>query len=162
MPSGFAQETAPTEYQIKAAFIYNFAKFVEWPADAFSTDTAPITIGVLGDNVFGDNLERTIQNKVINNHPFAFRAFRSIADITNCQILFISRSEKKHLPQILGALQKTSTLTVSEMDQFIQSGGMINFVIEEERIHFEINNENAKKSGLKISSKLLGLAVHSH
>ena len=159
---GFAQDSSPSEYQIKAAFLYNFAKFVEWPTRAFAGPTSPITIGVLGENVFHDDLEKTIHGKVINGHPLQFKEFHSVTEATNCQILFISPSEKSHLSKILDGLRGASVLTVSQMDHFTEDGGMINFIIEDNRVHFQINNEAAKKAGLTISSKLLSLAAHSH
>jgi len=159
---GSAQNPPPTEYQIKAAFLYNFAKFVEWPAQAFPGPTSPMVVGVLGENAFGDNLERAIRDKTVNNHPFQFKQFHSVTEATNCQILFISASEKSRLPRILAGLRGTSVLTVSETDQFIKAGGMINFVIEDNRVHFQINDQAAKQAGLKISSKLLSLATHNH
>jgi hypothetical protein len=159
---GFAQTPPPTEYQIKAAFLYNFAKFIKWPPQTFASPESPIVIGVLGENVFGGDLEQTIRDKTFNDHPFQFKEFHSVDQATNCQILFISASEQERLPKILSDLHGTSVLTVSEMDHFIEAGGMINFVIEEKRIHFQINNEAAEKAGLTISSKLLSLATHPH
>jgi hypothetical protein len=153
---------APSEYQIKAAFVYNFAKFVKWPAPAFASADSPIVIGVLGENVFGEELKRTLENKTFNNRAFELKAFHSVTEATHCQILFISPSEQDRLPQIFTALHGTSVLTVGETDHFLEAGGMINFVIEEKRIHFEINNDTAEKAGLIISSKLLSLATHSH
>lgn len=157
---GFAQNSSPSEYQIKAAFLYNFAKFVQWPAQVFPRPTSPIVIGVLGKNVFGGDLEKTIHGKAINGHPLLFKEFRSTTEATNCEILFISPSEKNHLPKILNGLHGANVLTVSETDHFTEDGGMINFVIEDDRIHFQINNDAAKKAGLTISSKLLSLAIH--
>jgi len=157
-----AQEAAPSEYQIKSAFLYNFAKFVEWPVSAFATPTSPIVVGVLGNNVFGDNLEKTLSNKVLNNRPLEYKKFESVMEATNCQILFISSSEKGKLPKIFEALRGTSVLTVSETPEFIEAGGMINFTLEANKIRFQINDETAKKARLKISSKLLSLAVHPH
>jgi hypothetical protein len=158
---GLAQTPPPSEYQIKAAFVYNFAKFVKWPPQAFAGPDSPIVIGVLGENVFGDELERTVRNKTFNNRSFQLQEFHSVAEATHCQILFISTSEQERLPQILSALRGTSVLTVGEMDHFIDAGGMINFVIEENRVHFQISNEAAEKAGLTISPKLLSLATHS-
>lgn len=158
----FAQDSSPTEYQIKAAFLYHFAQFVEWPTQAFAGPQSPIVIGVLGKNVFGDDLERTIHNKTVNHHPFQCEEIHSVREATHCQILFISASEKSRLPRILKDLRGTSILTVSETDQFIQAGGMINFVIEDDEVHFQINDAAAKQAGLKISSKLLSLAVRNH
>ncbi|HUA67460.1 MAG TPA: YfiR family protein [Candidatus Saccharimonadales bacterium] len=156
----FAQESGPSEYQIKAAFLYHFAQFVKWPPQAFASPTSPVVIGVLGKNMFGGNLEQTIRNKTINNHPIEFKQFDSVSEAVHCQILFISPSEKGRLPRILKGLAGASVLTVSETDHFTDAGGMINFVIENDEVHFQINNEAAQKAGLKISSKLLTLAVH--
>jgi len=155
----FAQDAAPTEYQIKAAFLYNFVKFVDWPPQSFATPSSPIVIGVLGENVFGDNLEQAVHDKIINNHPLQYKKFDSVAEATNCQVLFISASEKNRFPQILDTLRGRSILTVSESDRFIAAGGIINFVIVNNRVRFQINNESARKAGLTISSDLLNLAV---
>ena len=158
---GFAQEPAP-EYQIKAAFLFNFAKFVDWPPQAFPQATSPIIVGVLGKNVFGHYLQDTIRDKQVKNRRFEIKEFASVNDALNCHILFISPSLKDDLPKILSALRNTSVLTVSESDQFIPAGGMINFTIEESKVHFQINDDAAKKAGLRISSKLLSLAARNH
>lgn len=155
-------QTAPTEYQIKAAFIYHFAEFVDWPPQAFTGASSPMVIGILGENVFGDNLQRTINGKTVRGHPLQVKQFTSLAEATNCQVLFISASEKDNLPKILAQLQGGNTLTVGEkMDNFLSTGGMINLVIVEAKVRFQINNEAAKKAGLTISSKLLTLAVNN-
>lgn len=162
LATGFRCHAQPTEYQIKAAFIYNFALFVEWPPAAFAETNSPMVIGVLGKNVFGDSLEQTINGKAIKGHPLQFKAFTSMAEATNCQVLFISTSEKSRLSKILALLQGTSTLTVTEnTDDFIGNGGMINLVIVGNKVRFQINNQAAKKVGLIISSKLLSLAINS-
>ena len=159
---GFKCYAQPTEYQIKAAFIYNFARFVDWPTQAFADSTSPMTIGLLGKNVFGDNLQQAISDKTIKGHPLQFRQFDSISDATNCQVLFISSSEKSHFSKILDRLQGACVLTISEeTDSFIGDGGMINLVIVDDKVRFEINNDAAKKAGLTISSKLLSLALNS-
>jgi len=155
---GRPQESQPTEYQLKAAFLFNFAKFVEWPPAAFATPTSPIIIGVLGDNPFGDDLERTIRGKTLNARRLEIKEFRSAPQATNCHILFISTSEKKRLPEIFEGLRGTSVLTVGETDRFTETGGMINFVPEGNKIRFQINEIAARSAGLKISSKLLNLA----
>ena len=158
---GLAQE-APTEYQVKAAFLFNFAKFVEWPAEAFPETNSPIVIGVLGKNVFGTDLEKTIRGKTVNNRHFEFKNFNSPTDATNCHILFISPSLKDNLPKIVDGLHNASVLTVSETEQFITAGGMINFIIADNKtVRFQISDDAAKKAGLKISSKLLSLAARS-
>jgi hypothetical protein len=155
------EDSQPTEYQIKAAFIFNFAKFVEWPAAAFAKASSPIVVGVLGENPFRDALEKTIKNKTVDEHPVIIREFRAATDATNCHILFISSSEKAQLPQILKQLNGRNVLTVGEMPGFTETGGMINFVLEGTKIRFQINNDAANSAGLKISSKLLNLSVRS-
>src|SRR5256885_5377918 len=100
-----SQPSQPTEYQLKAAYLFNFAKFVDWPEAAFSSPGAPLVIGVLGENPFGDLLESTVQGKALNHHPLTVREIRAPNEITNCHILFISSSEKKRLPEILKGLQ---------------------------------------------------------
>jgi hypothetical protein len=155
---GRAQESPPTEHQLKAAFLLNFAKFVEWPPAAFAETGSPILLGILGENPFGDAVEQTIRGKTINNRPLMVKQFRLAAEATNCHILFIGASEKARLPETLAALRGTSVLTVGEMDRFTETGGMINFVRQGNKIRFQINEVAAKSVGLKISSKLLSLA----
>lgn len=160
MSHAFAQ-SQPSEYDLKAAFLFNFAKFVEWPPDAFAETNSPIVIGILGNNVFGDTLEKIINDRKVNNRGFQFVHFDSSSEATNCQILFISTSEKNDFAKIIGTLHNASILTVSETDGFLKAGGMINFLIEGKNIRFQISDEAAKKARLKISSKLLSLAVPS-
>jgi hypothetical protein len=149
----------PSEYDLKAAFLFNFAKFVEWPPEAFAETNSPIVIGILGKNVFGDTLEKIINNRKVNNRGFEFRHFDSTSETTNCQILFVSSSEKNDFAKIVSALHNASVLTVSEADGFLKAGGMVNFLIEGKNIRFQISDEAAKKARLNISSKLLSLAV---
>lgn len=154
-----AQESRSSEYQIKAAFLYHFAKFVDWPSGAFPQPDSPLVITVAGDNVFNSDLERIVKSKTINGHPLVVRHVHAVADLKPSHILFISSSEQARLPEILKAVQGASILTVSETNDFLANGGMINFLLEENKVHFEINNEAAKRAGLKISAKLLALAT---
>jgi hypothetical protein len=157
-----ARSQEPSEYQVEAAFLYYFAKFVVWPAEAFPQQNSPITIGILGEDPFGDALETTVHNKTIDNHPFRIvhLDMKSLPEASRCQILFICPSEKRRLSEILAAVKNSSVLTVSKMDKFIQSGGMINFWLEDKKVRFEINDEPARRAGLKISAKLLNLSRH--
>jgi len=155
---GSAQPAQPSEYQVKAAFLFNFAKFVEWPPATFPDDKSPLCIGVLGANPFGVDLERFVRDKTINGHPLIVRECHTVEDGKKCQILFVSASEAKQLPDILKGLQGANVLTVGETDGFIESGGIVNFVSEANKIRFQINDAVAKSAGLKISSKLLSLA----
>jgi hypothetical protein len=153
------QQSPPTEYQLKAAFVFNFARFVEWPKSAFATPTSPLVIGILGDNPFRDDLTKMVGNKSVDTHPVVTREFHSVTEATNCHILFISTSEKKKLPEILQSLKGTSVLTVAEMERFIETGGMINFFPEGTKIRFQINQDTATSAGLKVSSKLMSLST---
>jgi hypothetical protein len=153
------QDAQPSEYQIKAAFIYNFAKFVQWPAKSLPPDDSPLVIGILGENPFHDDLNHIVSGKKVDEHPLVIKPVRTALEATNCHTLFISASEKPRLPQILKELKGASVLTVSEMDGFIEAGGMISFVREGTKVRFRINNEAAIKEGLKVSSKLLMLAL---
>lgn len=155
-----AQNSQPSKYQIEAAFIYNFARFVDWPAHAFTDASSPMIIGVLGKNRFGEDLAQTISGKVIGGHPLKFRECASLAEATSCQVLFISDSEKNHLSKIISGLGSASILTVSETDNFIVAGGMIHLRIVDDKMRFDINNSAAKSAGLTISSKLLSLAIN--
>jgi hypothetical protein len=159
--SSRAQDAQPSEYQLKAAFLFNFAKFVEWPPEVFSEPAAPIVIGIIGENPFGKDLEDIVRDKKINARALIIKPIVSLDDGKKCHLLFISTSEKNRLPEIFQVLGKASVLTVGETDQFTQNGGVINFVREGNKIRFEISDDAAKRAGLKISSKLLNLAVRS-
>ncbi|MDB6065275.1 MAG: hypothetical protein JWR26_1483 [Pedosphaera sp.] len=157
--AGDSQESQLSESKVKAAFLFNFAKFVEWPQDAFAKPESPMTIGILGESPFGSDLEAIIQNKTINDRALQIKGMRSLGEITNCHVLFISTSEKKRLSEILEGLHGASVLTVGETEGFTEAGGMINLVREGKKFRFQINSDAARKAKLKISSKLLGLAL---
>ena len=160
-----AQAPPPTESQVKSAFLYNFAKFIDWPPTAFADDKSPFIIGILGSNPIGAELTRTTADKRVSDRLIAIKTYRPEDDLTRCHILFISNSEKKRFPEILQRLRGTAVLTVGETDGFIEAGGMVNFVLEAgktaNKIRFQINDEAARKAALKISSKLLSLAIRS-
>ena len=145
------------EYQVKAAFLYNFAKFVEWPPQAFKNPQDPIAICILGQNPFGDALEQTVRGKMIDTRTFSIRQVTDARQASACHILFVSSSERKRARSVLGEL-KSSVLTVGEADGFTSDGGIVNFKIEEGRIQIQINVEAAEQEKLRISSKLLSLA----
>lgn len=157
----YSQGAPISEYKVKAAFLFNFTKFVEWPPESFAKSDGPLIIGIFGENPFGSDLDDIIHDKTVNNRGIKTRILHSPAECTNCQVLFISVAEKSHLPEILEKLRGTSVLTVGESDGFTEAGGMINFVREGTKFRFQINNEEAKKAKLKISSRMLGLAVPS-
>jgi hypothetical protein len=153
-----AQSEKPTEYQVKAAFIYNFAKFAEWPSEAFQDDSAPVLVGVLGEDPFGDTLEQTIQGKTVNGRNLLIRRSHQIHDLKGCHVLFISSSEQKRLPRILETVRGSGVLTVGESEHFTKLGGAIRLLLEDNKVRFEINLDAAMRSRVKISSKLLAVA----
>lgn len=158
---GRAYAAQPSEYELKAAFLYHFAQLVNWPPEAFAKADSPMAIGVLGENPFGKQLEESLRGKSVNGHPLAVKEFQTTEQGANtCHILFISRSEREHLPEILAAVRGKSVLTVGETDHFTEMGGMINFTLDGTKIRFQINDAAAKAVGLKISSKLLSLATN--
>jgi YfiR/HmsC-like len=153
-----AQVSPSNEYAVKAAFLFHFAQFVEWPPSALRDSNAPFVFCTLGDDPFQGALEETITGKTIGNRLVRVFHARQLQDTQNCQILFIPASEKKHLPAILAWLKNSPVLTVGEAASFAQDGGMIGFCLEDKKIRFEINLAAADHAGLKISSRLLALA----
>jgi YfiR/HmsC-like len=153
-----AQGQTVDEYQVKAAFLYNFAKFVEWPAGEFKSPGDPIVICVLGRNPFGPLLEQAIMGKQIDGRSLLTREVSGIRECGGCNLLFIGASEKKRWPAVLESLKTDSVLTVGETVNFAAAGGIINFKRDAGKVSFEINVYAAQRARLKISSKLLSLA----
>lgn len=153
-----ARAQVVNEYQVKAAFIYNFSKFVEWPPQAFKTAKDPITICVLGQNPFGNALEETVSGKMVEGRAFIVRQLSSEPAATGCQILFVSSSERNRLHSILSDIKITGVLTVGETETFASEGGVINFKIEAGTVRIQVNVDAAEQAKLRISSRLLSLA----
>ena len=163
-PAARAQEIDEAKaLKVKAAYLYNFAKFIEWPDDALGDEEAPFVIGVLGDDPFGQSLDDTVKAKKIAKRPVKIRRLRwseqeDRAEVKSCQILYISNSERSRLKEILAALEDQPVLLVADITGFASDGGMIGFVLEQQRIIFEINREALEQAKLKASAKLLKLA----
>jgi hypothetical protein len=157
-------QPAASEYEVKAAFLYNFIKFVEWPPKAYFDRNAPLIIGVLGENPFSspseatNYLDQAVTGKIINERKIVVKYSDRLADLTHCQLLFVGKSERNRIKDILANVSGMTILTVGETDNFCQQGGVINFVMQSEKVRFEINVGAAEKAGLKISSKLLNVA----
>ena len=154
-----AQQTAATEYQVKAAYLYNFGKFVAWPDKGEMGKGQPFEICVLGEDPFGAALDTVVAGETISGKDVATKRITNPREIDDCRILFISSSEGGRLTDILGALDRTSVLTVSDIPQFSQRGGMIQFVLDGSRVRFEVNLTKAEGAGLNLSSELLKVAV---
>lgn len=152
-----AAASTPREYTVKGAFLYNFVHFVDWPAAAFTSGESPFTVGILGKNPFGTNLE-SLNGQSVKNRQLLVKTLGSIEEAKDCQLVFISNSERGRLLQILTALQDVPVLTVSDIEGFAASGGMIHFVTLEDKVRFEINLKEAQAVKLKLSSQLLKLA----
>jgi len=154
-----SQESFPPgeEYQIKAAFLYNFGKFVAWPG-ATANSGEPLVIAVFGRDPFGRVLDQTVQGRLVQGRPVIVRRPTRIEDLLPCQILFVSSSEKNGLARILQAVGGAGVLVVGETDGFLRLGGAIAFSVEQEKVRFEINEEAARRNGLRIDSRLLTLA----
>ncbi len=157
-PDLLAQSAISKEYQVKAAFLFNFAQFVEWPTNAFPTPQSPLVIGILGTDPFGLFLDELVRDEKVNGHPLVIHRYRRVEECETCHILFISTSEARQVDQILAKLKGRSLLTVAEMDAFASRGGMIHFVTAQNKIRFRINVDATKAGQLTISSKLLKAA----
>jgi hypothetical protein len=153
-----AQAQSADEYQVKAAFLYNFAKFVEWPAHAFKSPEDPVVICVMGRSPFGPLLEQAVSGKQIEGRPLAVREIAEIREAVACQILFVAAGEKKRVPAILDQIKTGAVLTVGETQNFAAAGGVINFKLEDGKVRIEVNVYAAERAKLRISSKLLSLA----
>ncbi len=156
-----AQTLAAPEYKIKAAFLFNFAVLTEWPTNAFASEKAPLKIGVLGKDPFGRLLEDAMRDKNIHGRKIEIKRFKQLKDLETCHLLFISLSEEEHLEEISALLAKQPVLTVSEIDRFNFRGGLIWLIKEKDEIKFRIRKGKVRENGLKLSSKLLTLAINA-
>lgn len=149
----------PTEYQVKAAFLYHFAKYVQWPDEAFWGPQEPFVVGVLGEDPFGRVLEETLDGKTVLDRPIAIRRLGNVEEALAAHILFVSSSEERDLPRILGSLRGRAVLSAGETNGFAESGGIVGFKLKSKRVRFEINLSRAEEARLRISSQLLKLAT---
>lgn len=156
LPAVFAQQPKPQEYQVKAIYLYNFSKFVQWPPATGSKDSFAICI--IGRDPFGTALDSVLVGEKIEQKTMEARRIMDVQDAAKCQILFIAASESARVKQILSSLGKNSVLTVSDMPDFSQNGGMIQFMVQDNKVRFEVNLPAADKAGLVLSSQLLKVA----
>lgn len=157
LTSAFA-EAAPRisdEYRVKAAFLFNFAQFVEWPASAFPNGDSPFVIGILGEDPFGSYLDDLVRGETVGHRPLLIRRCHDLREASGCHILFVSRSETASLGGVLEELKHRAILTISDVDAFNRYGGMVRFVMENGKIRLRINLDSAKAAHLTISSKIL-------
>ena len=152
-----AQSTS-REYQIKAAFLFNFTQFVEFPASSFFAPQTPFVIGILGKNPFGSYLEETVSGETVNGHPIVVKYFDNVEEVKVCHILFVNLTDPAKLEQINAHLKGQAILTVSDAPYFLTKGGMVRFYTKNNKTQLQIHLEAAKANNLDISSKLLRLA----
>lgn len=154
-----AEASAPTESEVKAAYLYNFGRFVEWPARARAAKGESFKICVLGEVPFRAVLYKTVGGETIDGKPVVVKSLSAVQEAGDCHILFIGSSERGELKEILAAADGTAALTVSDMPEFTRRGGMIQFLLENNRVRFQINVAAAEHAGLALSSQLLRVAV---
>lgn len=160
LSSALGQHAKPTEYEIKAAYLYNFSKFVQWPVQATPAQSDAFAICVIGADPFGPVLTAIVENETVAGKRVVARQIPASEDAVKCRILFISSSEEKRVQQVLSSLAGASVLTVSDLPKFARRGGMVQFVLEGNRVRFEVNSAAAERAGLTLSSELLKVAVN--
>jgi hypothetical protein len=146
------------EYQVKALFLYNFARYVEWSPQSFKAPHDPIVICILGQNPFGNFLDQAVAGKVVEGRPFVVRKISDIESGGTCNIVFVHSSDRKRCRAMVGRIKGSGILTVGESEGFTEDGGVINFKLDDGKLRFEIDVDAAARENLRISSKLLSLA----
>lgn len=159
IPGALAQSAKPTDYDVKAVYLYNFGRFVEWPEKVDATKRGSFTVCILGQDPFGPSLDTTIAGETIEGKTIVAKRISSPQESGDCQILFLSLAETSRLNKIIADLNKKAVLTVSDMPQFVKSGGMIQFVLEGKKVRFEVNLTATQHAGLTLSSELLKVAT---
>ena len=145
------------EYRIKAAFLYNFARFVEWPQQD-GRNEGNMVIGILGKDPFGPILDQIVRGKKAAGRPLEIKRLSSVDNPASCHLVFVSSLERQHIETLLTAVNGAGVLTVGETPHFLDKGGMINFVIEKERVRIDLNLSTTRAAGLNVSSQLIRVA----
>jgi hypothetical protein len=156
-PKALSQNEEGVAYPVKLAFLYNFTKFVEWPANSYRDAAAPLAICIVGHDPFSPDLEGELRTRTVGGHPVEVRTLRPNDTLSVCHVVFVPATEKDQ-DRIVDSLNGSSTLTVGETDGFAVRGGIINLTVEENKVHFEVNQLAADRAGITISSKLLSIA----
>jgi len=158
MATALAGPADPKDYEVKAAFLYNFTKFVEWPPHTFKNQEEPVVVGVLGAPQCATALEQLVKDRKVNGRAIVVRRIDTAEDAKSAQLLFVGSSEEEHFARLLPSLAGAPVLTVGESQAFKELGGAINFVVDDSKVRFEINALAAERVGVKISAQLLKLA----
>lgn len=157
-PATAAEPWVTKEYQVKAAFLYNFTKFVEWPEEKFAATNSPLVIGVLGKNPFGTALAETVRDRKVNGHGIEVRQIDTVAEIKGLHVLFVSAGETQRFEGLAAALKEGSVLGVGESEAFLKECGALRFALEDDKVRFDIDMNCAERAKLKISAQLQKLA----
>jgi hypothetical protein len=147
------------EFKVKAAYLFNFAKFIEWPPASFKDDKDPVVFAVAGKDPFGPILDETLRGKSVGGHPVVIRRFPTVEDIGACHLLFVSASLKDEWKKVAQRIRGCPVVTVSEGEEFTRAGGMFRFFFDDGRVRFEVNLEAAKRAGLSVSARLIQVGV---
>jgi hypothetical protein len=158
-PNVRARQSTASEYEVKATYLYNFARFTEWPAKGADAKDNAFAVCVLGEDPFGPILDTILAGQAIDGKHMVHRRISAVQDAGNCRIVFISSSEQSRLKETLAVLGKMSALTVSDISDFSARGGMIQFVVEQNKVRFEVNLQTTGRAGLVLSSELLKVAI---
>ena len=159
LPGKASAADESVEYAVKAAFLHKFGSFVEWPATAFASPTSPFQLCVVGEDPFGAALDKAVSGQQIARRPVEVRRLKTVKPDSGCHIVYLAASETQRLAQIIEALRGSSVLTVSDGRSPGAATGIINFVIKDDRVRFDIDDEAAAQNRLAISSKLLSVAL---
>ncbi len=157
-----AQADGASEYEIKAGFLYNFAKFIQWPSYSFASEITPISFCIFGRDPFGGSLDEVVRGKTINNRSFVIRRTSKLDELIGCKLVFVSAMEAGRLGDILESLKGSASLIVGDGEGFAQRGGAIEFFLEGNKVRFSVNVDAIKRAHLEVSSKVLALARIVH
>jgi hypothetical protein len=159
--AAFGAEPVAGEYDLKAAFVYQFVHFTEWPADAFEDDgdePSPIVVAVVGDDPFRGSLERAVRGKTVQGRPLVYVHFANANAVGQCHVMFVSASERQRIGQVAAAARQFRALTVGDVEEFTRDGGMIRFVTQNKKVRFEIRRKSVEAAGLRLRAQLLRVA----
>ena len=155
--AALAQEARP-EAEVKAAFLFNFTKFIEWPAEAFENEKSPLSVGVFGDEKFTQTLKVLLADKMAHGRSFTVKRLTNVQEAKSYQILFFREAETRKMGAVYETIKRAPILTVGESEDFLEQGGMFNFFFEDKQLRFEVNRSRVENAKLGVSSKLLRLA----
>ncbi len=151
-------QTPHSEYKIKAVFLYNFTRFIDWPNSAFTSREEPFKIGIVGTDPFGEYLEEAVRNEKVGGRPIVIERYKNVKEIKDCQLLYIHSKDQREIKNIINFVQSKNILTVCDNPEFMKWGGMIRIYSDDNKIRMQINDSAARSVNIKVSAKLLNVA----